>query len=128
MDNQQLYSDIWSYDISRDTISRGQEINEDVISQSLTTILTTLYGERLFLPAFGSSLSTTIFENLDENSGEHLLDSLIEEIEVWEDRIIIDNENCSLKINNQEQSMIINIPYFIYSESISGSFEKKITF
>ena len=70
----------------------GIAIRPDVeaVRQSIDNILRTRKGERLFLPQFGSSLEDLIFEPMDEMSLVDISRRLKDEIEYWDDRVIVD--------------------------------------
>jgi len=70
----------------------GIAIRPDVeaVKQSIDNILRTRKGERLFLPQFGSFLEDLIFEPMDEMSLVDVSRRLKDEIEYWDDRVIVD--------------------------------------
>jgi len=122
------YRDNFAYDIARDVIRRGELKDVDVINQSIEMILSTNYGDRLFNPNFGSILANYMFENLNEQTGERLLDDIIREILKWEDRIQIIDRDVSLILEPEENSLILKIPYIIKRNQLKSTFEKKIIF
>jgi len=81
-------------DLSRGlTITSEGEVKKvydfDSVMQSVTTILSTIKGERLMLPEFGSDLKFILFEPMDHIT-EQLIESEIKDaINRWEDRITI---------------------------------------
>jgi len=121
-----VYVDSFAYDISKNVITMGEVYDDDVISQSIEIILTTNYGERVFLPNFGSVLPTMIFENITVQNGEEVLDAIISDIEQWEDRISIIAEQSSIQILNDTNTILLTIPYIINRTGITSSFERKI--
>ena len=121
-----VYVDSFAYDISKNVITMGEVYDDDVISQSIEIILTTNYGERVFLPNFGSVLPTMIFENITVQNGEEVLDAIISDIEQWEDRISIIAEQASIQILNDTNTILLTIPYIINRTGITSSFERKI--
>jgi phage baseplate assembly protein W len=128
MVNVKQHSTHWAYDISKDIISKGEIYDVNVINQSIESILSTLPGERLFNPNFGSTLGTYLFEHINEDSGEKILDDIISEIQRFEDRIIIVSQMASIKLYNDESAIILTIPYIIKVRNIASKFEKKINF
>lgn len=60
------------------------------VRQSIDNILRTRKGERLFLPQFGSSLEDLIFEPMDELSLMRVSRRIKDEIEFWDNRVIVD--------------------------------------
>ena len=126
--NKQLFSDHYAYDISKNVLSKGEIHDTDVLSQSIEMILTTMFNERLFNTSFGSVLPSYLFEYINENSGEKLLDDIITVIHKWEDRIIVIGGSSSLQILADQYAIILTLPYYIKRNGITSVFKKKINF
>lgn len=126
--NVKLYSDHFAYDISKNVISKGEIYDKDAISQSIEMILCTMFNERLFNPQFGSSVSSYLFESIDEQSGETLLDDIIRAIKKWENRVTIMEPSATLEILDDQNAMILTLPYIINASNIPGLFKKKLNF
>lgn len=62
---------------------------EDVIKQSIKTILSTIPGERVRQPGFGSNIYSMLFEPMDEITVAEMESSIEEALEVYENRINI---------------------------------------
>lgn len=122
------YTKSYAYDIAKDIISTGEVFDSDAIEQSIENIITTMFGERLFFREFGSALSLSIFENINSQNGEMVLDSIINSIITWENRIVIDSENCRLDIDSNNNSLTLQIPYYIKKNGIESTFERLIKF
>ena len=69
--------------------------NEDAIARSIKNIVFTLPGEKFFDPEFGSDISASLFENLDDISGGIIEDQIRESITNYEPRV----ELLSVKTN-----------------------------
>lgn len=121
------FSNNYALDLSKKALSVGEVVDKDVINQSIEAILMTGIGERVF-EDFGSLLSTVVFENLDSNSAENLLDSIINTIVTYEKRITIVSDVCSLNISRTNHSLTLKIVYFINVDGSSAEFNKKIVF
>lgn len=106
---------IFAYDISSQVIEKGQNFNEETIEQSITNIISTRKGERLFLPRYGSILPTLLFENINTSNGGYILDTIIDDILLWEDRIDINRERSTMIIRPDENTVEISILYIIKS-------------
>lgn len=119
---------LFAYDLSNDILETGEVVNTDAIDQSIESILSTSYGERLFNPYYGSPLPLVLFENISVSQGETLLDSLIKAIETWEDRIVILKDRCSLRLDYNNNSMEIGIAYVIKGNSQLINFERNVSF
>lgn len=126
--NIREFSDHYAYDISKNVLSKGEINDIDVLSQSIEMILTTMFNERLFNPSFGSVLPSYLFDFINENSGEKLLDDVIAAVHQWEDRIIIIGGQASLQILADEYAIILTLPYYIKRNGITSVFKKKINF
>lgn len=125
--NIKNYADDWANDLHIDNFSKGDIVNVDVINQSIELILSTLRGERLFNPAFGSDFQLRIFDTIDPKFLEKLIDDTVEAIKKWETRITIIESQVKLTIKPDLNTVNIFIPYIINGRNIKASFEKKIT-
>lgn len=118
----------FAYDLSKNILSKGEIWDDDVIKQSIEMILGTYFGERLFNPNFGSELSFYLFENLTENNGERLLNSIINSIKTWEDRIEILENQCKLILYPNQNSISLTLIYKIKKNNTISKIEKRIIF
>jgi phage baseplate assembly protein W len=120
------FSDKWAYDIAKDIYKNGEVNDSDVINQSIELILGTAYGERFFNSSFGSSLPNRLFDSMDINYGERILDDIVVAINRWEDRITILENEMRMVISNNQNSVKITIPYIVKRNGQVGYFKKKI--
>lgn len=102
-------------DVSLYVETKGTESNENVIKQSLTNILLTMKGERLFNLSFGADLYSYIFENNINVSG--LKSEIKNAISNYETRITIDTSNININANVDEHYLDIEIKYVITDSS-----------
>ena len=121
-----LFTDSFAYDLSKNPLSEGEIFDYDVINQSIEMILSTIRGERLFLPQLGSVLPLVIFENINETNGDETLDLILQAIELWEDRIILDKENAELIIVSDMNTIDLIIPYRLNNTNITNTFRRTI--
>jgi phage baseplate assembly protein W len=119
-------SDNWAFDLDVNISKNGEITDIDVINNSIDLILSTTIGERLFNPAFGSRLNLMLFEGFTESNCESILNTVINDIRRWEDRIIIAESKSRVYINTSEHYIILQIPYMIKKFNIGGIFTKKI--
>lgn len=119
---------IQAYDISKDIITVGEVTNRDAIEQSIEDILGTSYGERPFMPTYGSILPLQTFESFTGNYGEQVLDSLLDSIELWEDRIVLSRDKSFVEYNVDANSINLGIVYTMKKTGITTSFNRNITF
>lgn len=67
--------------------------NENSISRSIRNIVFTLPGEKFFNENFGSRISRSLFENMDDISASVIVDEIRESIQNYEPRVnLIDVE------------------------------------
>lgn len=117
--------DRWAYDISKNVLSKGEVWDVDAINQSIEMILGTNYYERPF-NSIGSDLGRFLFESISSQTGEELLNSIINSIRQWEDRIIILDAEARMIIDSNNNTVYLTIPYIIKRNNIKSEFDKKI--
>jgi phage baseplate assembly protein W len=61
--------------------------NENAIARSIKNIVFTLPGEKFFDPEFGSDISASLFENIDDISGGLIEDQIRQSINIYEPRV-----------------------------------------
>jgi phage baseplate assembly protein W len=61
--------------------------NENAIARSIRNIVFTLPGEKFFNENFGSNISRTLFENVDDISGSIIVDEIKQSIVNYEPRV-----------------------------------------
>ena len=106
-----IYSDL---DFLLEIDSSGnvkKKINNDAIVQSIKTILSTIPGERIMNPEFGSTLRYILFDPMDDITNDLIQKEIEAAIERWEDRIVV-TEVIS-EIDYDRNYYIINIYYII---------------
>ena len=76
--------------------------NESAIARSIKNIVFTLPGEKFFDPDFGSDVSASLFENIDEVSAITIRDEIEYSLKTYEPRIeLIDVESIPNYDNNE---------------------------
>ena len=98
--------------------------NNDVIKQSIKTILSTIPGERVRLPEFGSNLINTLFEPIDQFTTDEVETSIEEALENFENRITI--RSIRAIPNYSDNYYDITIDYFIRSTGVRDTFNAKM--
>jgi phage baseplate assembly protein W len=121
------YSDNWAYDLDKNMCTNGEITNVDVINQSIEMILTTLRGERLFNTSFGSNFKLRLFDNINNEFLENLIDDTVNAIKKWETRITIIEDEVRLYVEPDNNKVTISIPYIINALRLKAEFKKKIT-
>ena len=61
--------------------------NENAIARSIRNIVFTLPGEKFFNASFGSRITESLFDNIDEITATIIVDEIRESIETYEDRV-----------------------------------------
>lgn len=127
IENIEDFSSDWAFDAPIRLINSPEITNEDVINQSIEMILATPIGSRLFNINFGSNFSLRIFDNMNVDSMQYILDETLRDIERWEDRIVILKQLVKLEANIDNHTITLTIPYVIKRRNIKGVFSKVIT-
>lgn len=117
---------IWTKDLSYKIIARGEVTNIDSINQSIELILTTVPGERLFRPQFGSRFPLRIFDNFDNKLRSKIYNDLVVAIERWERRITLIKSEIKIQLEPNTHTVRIEIPYRINKTNIEGKFVKNV--
>ncbi len=90
--------------------------NENAIARSVRNIVFTLPGEKPFDPDFGSNISKTLFENLDNISASTIVDEIDQAIRNYEPRVeLID---VQADPNFDENSYDVTIIYEIIGADV----------
>jgi len=118
--------DTWAYDLSKGIDSVDEVFDDKAINVSIENILSTLRGERLFAPIFGSNLTAEIFEIIDLTRAENLLDELLYSISLFEDRVTVIPSEVELNVLTDTNTMTLVIPYIINRNGLTGRFSRKI--
>ena len=82
--------------------------NENAIARSVRNIVFTLPGEKFFDENFGSRISASLFENIDDISASEIVDEIKQSINRYEPRVdLIDLQAYPNFDNNQFDVAII---------------------
>ena len=82
--------------------------NENAIARSVRNIVFTLPGEKFFDEDFGSSISASLFENIDEISAAEIVDEIRQSIVNYEPRVeLLDVKAFPNFDNNQFDVLIV---------------------
>lgn len=113
---------IWS-DLDPKIIPDGQgdmRIVENVASVmgSIDNILRTRRGERVMLSEFGSSLSSMVFENLDQTLMKFIAHEVKESVERWDDRVSVEQVQAVTDPDRGAVSIVMKFRIKGYGSSI----------
>ena len=90
--------------------------NENAIARALRNIVFTLPGEKFFNENFGSSVSASLFENVDDITASAIRDEIIQSINNNEPRV--DLQNVKIVPNFDENQFDVIIKYLIIGAEI----------
>ena len=82
--------------------------NENAIARSVKNIVFTVPGEKFFNENFGSEITASLFENMNELSGAQIEDEIRQSIENYEPRVeLISVEAIPDYDNNQFDAIVV---------------------
>ena len=90
--------------------------NENAIARALRNIVFTLPGEKFFDENFGSNVSASLFENVDDINASAIRDEIIQSINNNEPRV--DLQNVKIIPNFDENQFDVIIKYLIIGAEV----------
>ena len=81
--------------------------NENAIARSVRNIVFTLPGEKFFNESFGSRISASLFENIDDISASEIVDEITESITNYERRVNLLNVKAIPNFDNNQFDVAI---------------------
>ena len=81
--------------------------NENAIARSLRNIVFTTPGEKFFNQSFGSRITESLFENIDEITATIIVDEIRESINNYEPRVEVDDVKAFPDYENNSFDVII---------------------
>ena len=81
--------------------------NENAIARSVRNIVFTLPGEKFFDQNFGSRISATLFENIDDITANIIVDEITNSIERYEPRVDLINVEVFPNFDNNSFDVLI---------------------
>ena len=81
--------------------------NENAIARSLRNIVFTLPGEKFFNESFGSRITESLFDNIDDITAAVIVDELRESINANEPRVVLDDVKAYPDFENNSFDVII---------------------
>ncbi len=115
-------------DLNINILTNPEIYDVDVINQSIISILSTEFASRPWLLPYGSLLPNQLFETFSNSDGEALINSMVQSIQNYEDRVKVIEANVTLVFNESDQSLEITIPYIIINNKQLVTFNRIITF
>ena len=90
--------------------------NENAIARALRNIVFTIPGEKFFNENFGSNVSASLFENIDDLSANSLKDEIEQSIRNYESRV--DLQSVEVFPNFDENAFDVVIQYIIVGADV----------
>jgi len=81
--------------------------NESAIARSIRNLVFTQKGEKFFDPSFGSEVSASLFENIDEVTAITIQDDIEYMINTHEPRVNVLNVNALPNFDNNQFDVVI---------------------
>jgi len=81
--------------------------NENAIARSVRNIVFTLPGEKFFDQNFGSRISASLFENIDELGADLIVDEITNSIETYEPRVRLTTVEAFPNFENNQFDVLI---------------------
>ena len=81
--------------------------NENAIARSVRNIVFTLPGEKFFNEDFGSNISASLFENIDQISADQIVDEITQSIENYEPRVNLLDVQAFPNFDNNQFDVVI---------------------
>ena len=81
--------------------------NENAIARSLRNIVFTLPGEKFFNQSFGSRISESLFDNIDDITASIIVDEIRESIDRYEPRVKLNDVRAFPDYENNGFDVII---------------------
>jgi phage baseplate assembly protein W len=81
--------------------------NESAIARSVRNIVFTLPGEKFFDENFGSRISASLFENIDDITANVIVDEVTQSIERYEPRVELVNVEAFPNFDNNSFDLLI---------------------
>ena len=81
--------------------------NENAIARSIRNIVFTLPGEKFFDENFGSRISASLFENIDDITANVISDEITQSIERYEPRVELIDVNVDANFDQNQFDVII---------------------
>ena len=90
--------------------------NENAIARSIRNIVFTTPGEKFFDPSFGSRITESLFENIDEITATIIVDEIRQSIDNYEPRVEVDDVKAFPNFENN--SFDVTITYDVIGSEI----------
>ena len=93
--------------------------NENAIARSLKNIVFTLPGEKFFNPDFGSRITASLFENINDVTASIIVDEIIDSVQRYEPRVqLLDPDGVRAFPNYDNNTFDVIIGYTIIGTDV----------
>ena len=82
--------------------------NENSVRASIENILGTNQSERVFLPQFGGSIKSLLFEPLTQQKMALFASSIESAIELWDNRVLVQNVSVTVDTDQNQASITVS--------------------
>ena len=82
--------------------------NENSVRASIENILGTNQSERVFLPQFGGSIKSILFEPLTQQKMALFASSIESAIELWDNRVLVQNVSVTVDTDQNQASITVS--------------------
>lgn len=117
-----IYSD---FDIELPKQNDGdiqRDIDIEAVKNSIQNIFTTRQGTRRMLPEFAAPYNHILFEPMDDYTAHRLGNMLVDGIQKWDDRVIIENLNVNSNYDQMRYECILTFRIESLEESQTVKF------
>jgi len=117
-----FYSDI---DIKLEIQSDGDYTRDTeyaAVINSLTNIFNTTPGSRRMLPEFAVNIWNQLFEPMDEETGWKIGQDFLGAIEIWDDRVIVENIHVHANYDNNQYEVKLTFTVESRTETVTVDF------
>ena len=90
--------------------------NDNAIARSIRNIVFTTPGEKFFNPSFGSRITESLFENIDDITATIIVDEIRQSIDNYEPRVEVDDVKAFPNFENN--SFDVTITYDVIGSEI----------
>ena len=98
----------------KDKYRISKSVNVRAVQNSLDNIFRWIPGERILNPEFGTKLYHLLYEGITKYNEEQIVAEIKSSVSKWEPRVVIkDIENISTIDDTEDNTIVINIKYYI---------------
>jgi phage baseplate assembly protein W len=95
------------------------------VQQSLKNLILTNHFEKPFLPFFGGNIRALLFELADDEVNEEIRDNIIQTVQIYEPRALI--QEIDVKSDPDRNSISVTIEYQILNSSETLTFTTSVS-